>query len=77
MADVGLFSLKDSHFQIYAVAYHIHFNRIKVIEHISVVEIKVSDGVFVGVKTFIQKLLVIDIAFLHAQDGSQSVCGIQ
>ena len=68
----GLVVLSDAHFEVDGVAVDVHFNRVEVVEHISVVVIHVSDAIVVLVQTLVEKRLIVDIAFLHSEHVGQN-----
>ena len=72
----SLRSLGNTEFQVNRVAVDIHFHRIQPIEHISVIIIKITHGIFIGRRTLLQFRLVIHIAFLHAEQVIQGCRGI-
>lgn len=69
----GLTSFADTHFKVDRVAVDIDFNGVEVVEHVTIVVIQVTDGVFVLIKAFVHLCLVIDVAFLHLQHAFQKV----
>ena len=66
-ADVSLLSFEDTHLQVDGVAHDVHFRRLQVIEKITVVPIVVAHGIIVFRQSLVHQLLVIHIAFDHAQ----------
>ena len=66
-------SLFHSEFEVDRVTLHIFFNRHKVIEEITVVEIQVSYGIIIGRSSLFKELLVIYISRLNFKDSVKEV----
>ena len=72
-ADMSLRALLNAHFQVDAVADDVHFGRLQVVEQVTVVPVEVAHGVVVLRESLVHVLLVVDVAFLHAQHIGQMV----
>ena len=73
---VGLRSFDHAHLQVDGVSVDVHFGRGDAGEHVAVVVVEVSGRVLVLLKPLPHQFLVVDVAFLHAQDGRQIVGGV-
>ena len=73
MAQMGLCSLEDAHFQVYRVANDVDLYRVYAREHVAVVVVVVMHGIVVLDQTFVQQLLVVHVARLHVQHLVQTV----
>ena len=69
--DGGLTSFVDAHFQVDGVAHDVHLHGFEVVEEVTVVVVQVADGVVVGIESFVQQLLVVNVALLHLQQEVQ------
>ncbi|GFI67040.1 hypothetical protein IMSAG192_00564 [Muribaculaceae bacterium] len=76
IVDCSLRALYHSHFESNRVAGHILFNRIQVIEQISVVEIKVAHGILILYRTLVEQFLVVDIAGTDVKYALKNLGGI-
>ena len=63
----------DTHFQVDAVAHHIHFSGVEVVENVAVVVVEIAHSVFVLGEALMEQCLVVDIAFLHLQDALEDI----
>ena len=70
--DGCLNSFDDADFEVDGVAIHIHFNRFHLNEDITLVVVGILHSVVIFFQTLLDVLLVIDIAFFHAEHSVQS-----
>ena len=70
-------AFEDTHFQVDGVSYDVDFYGLEAVEEVTVVVVKVADGVFVGHGTLFQQFLVVDVTFLHAEHVVQLFGRIQ
>ena len=75
MTDMSLCTLLDTHLQVDAVANDVDLGGLQLIEQVTVVPIVVADGILIFRQALLHQLLVVDIAFLHAQGSVQVVGG--
>ena len=75
-AQVSLRSLCHAHLKVDGIAVDIHFGRIDVREHVTIVVIEVAHSIFIFLQSLAQEFLVIYIALLHAEHGIQIVSSI-
>ena len=73
MVKCSLASFLNAHFQVDRVSHHIHLNRVQAVEHVTIVVIKVTNGIVIAGKTLVHERLVVNIATLHLQDTIQEV----
>ena len=71
-ADVCLLSLADTHLQVNGVAHDVDFGRVQLIEQITIVPVEVAHGIVVFGESLVHQLLVVDVAFPHAEDIAQT-----
>ena len=69
---MSLRSFCDAHLQIDAIAHHVHFHGVELIEQITIVPIGITHGVLVLGEALVQMLLVVDITLLHVEDVAQA-----
>ena len=73
VADAGLRTFGDTHFQVDRVTVNVYFHRIEAVEHISTIIVVVTDCIFIVRDTVVQQLLVIYITAFHAELFVQQV----
>ena len=73
MAQMGLCTFLNAHFQVNGIAYDVHLNRIEVVEQVTIVPIVVANGIIVFLQAFVHLFLVVDVTFFHTQGGIQVV----
>ena len=76
VAQVSLRSLCHAHLKVDGIAVDVHFGRIDVREHVTIVVIEVAHSIFIFLQSLAQEFLVIYIALLHAEHGIQIVGSI-
>ena len=70
---MGLRTFPNAYFQVDGIALGLHFHRVDLAEHITVVPIDVADGIVIVFQTFSHQFLVIDIAFFHTENFVQTL----
>ena len=73
MVDVCLRTLEDTHLEVDRVAHDVYLCRVERVEEVAVVPVVVAYSVLVFGESLVHKLLVVDIALLHAEHGSEVV----
>ena len=76
MVECGLLTFVDTHFEVHTVAVNIDFYWVETIEHVAVVVVHVSNGVFIHLESVVEQCLVVQVAFLHLQDAFKYGRGI-
>ena len=66
-------TLEYTHLEVDRVAHDVHLCRVERVEEVAVVPVVVAHSVLVFGESLVHKLLVVDVALLHAEHGSEIV----